>query len=69
MGSVFVFMLLIAVAFTLVLWLAISRETSDPTVVDRAEAERIAKERGGRRPSAGATRDDDDEHGDRRDVR
>ncbi|ELY82767.1 hypothetical protein [Natrinema pallidum] len=46
---------LLAVPF--VLWLAISQETSAPTVVDRAEAERIAKERGGREPTRAA--DDD----------
>ncbi|WP_226480748.1 hypothetical protein [Natrinema amylolyticum] len=46
--------LLASLAIPLVLWLAISRETADPTVVDRAEAERIAKERGGRDPARSA---------------
>ncbi|WP_247002676.1 hypothetical protein [Halosolutus gelatinilyticus] len=47
---VFLF-LLFAVGIPLVLWLAIENETSDPTVVDRSEAERIATERGGRSAS------------------
>ncbi|WP_222916469.1 hypothetical protein [Natrinema sp. SYSU A 869] len=46
--------LLASLAIPLVLWLAISQETSDPTVVDRAEAERIAKERGGHDPTRSA---------------
>ncbi|MBZ6495595.1 hypothetical protein [Natrinema longum] len=63
---------LASLAVPFVLWLAISRETSDPTVVDRAEAERIAKERGGRETahsSDGVDHPDDDdrdEWGDRR---
>ncbi|MEF8820745.1 MAG: hypothetical protein V5A52_00560 [Halovenus sp.] len=32
----------------LLLYLAIDRETSDPTVVNRSEAEQIAQDRGGR---------------------
>ena len=69
MTVVFIIVLLGTIAIPFVLWLAISRETSDPTVVDRAEAERIAKERGGRQPSAEAMRDDDDERDDRRGFR
>ncbi|WP_254762170.1 hypothetical protein [Natrinema marinum] len=50
MSAAVVFALLFAMALVipLVLWAAISQETAEPTVVDRAEAERIAKERGGR---------------------
>ncbi|WP_226039544.1 hypothetical protein [Natrinema sp. DC36] len=51
---VVVILLLVSLVIPLVLWLAISRETSDPTVMDRREAERIAKERGGREPSRSA---------------
>ncbi|MFC4542723.1 hypothetical protein ACFO5R_12405 [Halosolutus amylolyticus] len=52
MSAAFVFVfLLFALAIPLLLWLAIENETSDPAVVDRSEAERIAKERGGRSPS------------------
>ncbi|ELY83538.1 hypothetical protein [Natrinema altunense] len=64
-GLVLVVLAFLAVPF--VLWLAINQETSAPTVVDRAEAERIAKERGGREPtrtadgSGGATRSDADD--------
>jgi len=47
----FVFLVAIALVIPLILWAAISQETSNPTVVDRAEAERIAKERGGRQSS------------------
>ncbi|PCR92515.1 hypothetical protein [Natrinema ejinorense] len=67
-----ILVVLASLAVPLVLWLAISRETSDPTVVDRAEAERIAKERGGRdtaRSTDGTDRsaaDDRDGWGDRR---
>ncbi|SEW16722.1 hypothetical protein [Natrinema salifodinae] len=52
--------LLFAIAVPLVLWLGISRETSDPTVVDRAEAERIAKERGGLDPTRSRSPDGQD---------
>ncbi|QLK27698.1 hypothetical protein HYG81_08875 [Natrinema zhouii] len=55
MSVAFAIVLLVSFAIPLVLWLAISRETSNPTVVDRAEAERIAKEHGGRNPSRSAT--------------
>lgn len=58
MPVTFAIVLLISFAIPLVLWLAISRETSNPTVVDRAEAERIAKEHGGRNPSRSADRSD-----------
>jgi|GEM_PF-736237 hypothetical protein len=54
MAVTVVILLLVSLAISLVLWLAISRETSDPTVVDRREAERIAKDRGGREPSRSA---------------
>ncbi|RKD93296.1 hypothetical protein [Halopiger aswanensis] len=50
-----VLMLLFAVAVPLVLWVAIENETSNTTVVDRADAERIAKERGGRGGSRSST--------------
>ncbi|AFO58022.1 MULTISPECIES: hypothetical protein [Natrinema] len=67
MSVVFGLIVLALLVVPFVLWLAISRETSAPTVVDRAEAERIAKERGGREPtrtadgSVGATRSDADD--------
>ena len=47
-GAIVLVFLLFAVAIPLALWVAIESETSDPTVVDHTEAERIAKERGGR---------------------
>ncbi|GAB3667991.1 hypothetical protein [Halopiger thermotolerans] len=43
-----VLVLLFAVLIPLALWVPIENETSTTTVVDRADAERIAKERGGR---------------------
>ncbi|AEH36462.1 hypothetical protein [Halopiger xanaduensis] len=43
-----VLVLLFAVLIPLVLWVAIEGETSNATVMDRTDAERIAKERGGR---------------------
>ena len=46
-GFVLVFVLF-AIAIPLAIWVVIENETSNATVVDRAEAERIAKERGGR---------------------
>ncbi|OLZ39584.1 hypothetical protein A6E15_00660 [Natrinema saccharevitans] len=66
MAVTVVLLLVVSLAIPLVLWLAISRETSDPTVVDRREAERIAKERGGREPSRSTGSPDhptDDRHG------
>ncbi|ELZ22963.1 hypothetical protein [Natrinema limicola] len=57
LGLVFV----MALVVPLFLWLLIDQETSNPTVVDRAEAERIAKDRGGRQSSTDRTSDDDDE--------
>lgn len=48
MTAIVVLLFLVGLVIPLVLWLAIDAETSDPTVVDRAEAERIATERGGR---------------------
>ena len=50
-GAVVIVFLLFAIAVPLALWVAIEGETSDPTVVDRAEAERIAQEQGGRKRS------------------
>ncbi|ELZ18269.1 hypothetical protein C478_01385 [Natrinema thermotolerans DSM 11552] len=72
MAVTVVILLVVSLAIPLVLWLAISRETSDPTVVDRREAERIAKERGGREPSRSAGEPDrlaDDRHGSTRSDR
>lgn len=54
MSVVFAVLFVVSLVIPLSLWLAISRETSDPTVVDRAEAERIAKAQGGRDPSRSA---------------
>ena len=48
------------VGVPLVLYLLIRAETSDPEIVDRTTAERLARRRGGRR-DAGET---DDAHGD-----
>ena len=48
-GAAVLLVLLFAVAIPLALWVAIENETSNPTVVDRTEAERIATEHGGRR--------------------
>ncbi|WP_440770834.1 hypothetical protein [Natronorubrum sp. DTA28] len=47
-GAFVLFVLLFSLLIPLVLWLAIADETSNPTVVDRTEAERLARERGGR---------------------
>jgi len=57
LGLVFV----MALVVPLLLWLLIDQETSNPTIVDRADAERIAKERGGRQSSTNRTSDDEDE--------
>ncbi|ADB62220.1 hypothetical protein Htur_3356 [Haloterrigena turkmenica DSM 5511] len=57
-GAVILVFLLFAIAIPLLLWIAIESETSDPTVVDRAEAERIATERGGRGTSGADSSDD-----------
>ncbi|MXR52893.1 hypothetical protein GRX03_14935 [Halovenus sp. WSH3] len=46
-----------------VLYVLIEGETNDPTVVDRAEAEKIAQGRGGRRAdnsTGGGSKSDDD---------
>ena len=43
--------LVLGVLATLGLYLITERETSDPRVVDRSEAERLAKARGGRQAS------------------
>ncbi|SER25566.1 hypothetical protein [Natrinema salaciae] len=51
MSVVLGILLVVSLAIPLLLWLAISQETADPTVVDRAEAERIAKAHGGRNRS------------------
>ncbi|WP_265108941.1 hypothetical protein [Halosolutus halophilus] len=50
-SGAFALVVLLALVLPVVLWLAIENETSDPTVVDRAAAERIATERGGRTAS------------------
>ncbi|WP_408956935.1 hypothetical protein [Natrinema sp. 74] len=63
----FVFLVAIALVIPLILWAAISEETSNPTVVDRAEAERIAKERGGRGSSRSTAPLDESGRGDRHD--
>ncbi|ELY68781.1 hypothetical protein [Natrinema versiforme] len=55
MSVVFAILLVVSLVIPLVLWLAINQETSNPTVVDREEAERIAKAQGGRDPSRSAT--------------
>lgn len=66
-GFVVVF-LLVAILFPLLLYVFVERETADPQVVDRAEAERLAQERGGRRTGREAPRDDaDDDWGTERD--
>lgn len=57
-GAIVLVFVLFAIASTLVLWVAIEGETSDPTVVDRSEAERIAKERGGRGKSGADSSED-----------
>ena len=67
MTEVFVFFVLVgAVVVPLALWLILDSETSNPTIVDRAEAERLAKERGGRgvTGSNAAESDTDDPDGD-----
>jgi uncharacterized membrane protein len=46
--DVIVLILVFFVVPFLGLYLAIDRETSNPTVVDRSEAEQIAQDRGGR---------------------
>lgn len=57
-GAIIIVFLLFAIVIPLALWVAIEGETSDPTVVDRAEAERIAKERGGRGKSGANSSED-----------
>ncbi|WP_339102223.1 hypothetical protein [Haloterrigena salinisoli] len=57
-GAVVIVFLLFAIAVPLALWVAIENETTDLTVVDRAEAERIAKERAGRGRSRADSSDD-----------
>lgn len=49
--------LLFALVIPLLLWLEIDRETSNPSVVDRSEAERLAREQGGRNDSRPASDD------------
>jgi len=49
--SEFVFLLVVLsllVVGPLLLYLGVDRETSDPTIVNRSEAEQIARDRGGR---------------------
>lgn len=49
--SEFVFLLVVLsllVGGPLLLYLAVDRETSNPTIVNRSEAEQIAQDRGGR---------------------
>ncbi|SDR34528.1 hypothetical protein [Natronobacterium texcoconense] len=46
-GAVFVVFLL-GILLTIAVWAAILGETSNATVLDRDEAERLARERGGR---------------------
>lgn len=46
-GAVLV-LLLVAIGTSFFLYLLIENETADPTIVDRSEAERMAKRRGGR---------------------
>ncbi|ELY92820.1 hypothetical protein C483_06722 [Natrialba hulunbeirensis JCM 10989] len=46
-GFAFVLMLFVALAFTVGLYLLIADETSNPTVMDREQAEAEAKRRGG----------------------
>lgn len=66
--GVLVVFLFIVVIPGAVLYLAIDRETAEPTVVNRSEAEQIARDRGGR-PDAregdksGRSGDDDGEWG------
>ncbi len=58
MSAAFVVVLLLVLVISVGLYLLVERETSDPTIVDRSEAERIARERGGR-PEAQPPRGDD----------
>jgi len=57
MSGFLVLFFLAAILFPLVLYVFVERETADPTVLDRAEAERVAQERGGRRSDGGDTSD------------
>ena len=47
-GALVVLVLFLGVTFTLGLYALIQEETSNPRIVDRADAEREARERGGR---------------------
>jgi len=48
MSGFIVVFLLVAILFPLLLYVFVERETADPQVLNRTEAERLAKERGGR---------------------
>ncbi|SDC36008.1 hypothetical protein [Natrinema hispanicum] len=61
MAVVLGLVVVMALVVPFLLWLLIDQETSNPTIVDRADAERIAKERGGRQSSTDRTSDDDDD--------
>ena len=61
MSVVLGLVLVMVLVVLLFLWVLVDQETSNPTVVDRAEAERIAKDRGGQQSSTDRTADDDDE--------
>ena len=61
MSVVLGLVVVMALVVPFLLWVLIDQETSNPTVVDRAEAERIAKDRGGQQSSTDRTADDDDE--------
>ncbi|RZV11683.1 hypothetical protein BDK88_0564 [Natrinema hispanicum] len=61
MSVALVLVVVMALVVPFLLWVLIDQETSNPTVVDRTEAERIAKDRGGQQSSTDRTADDDDE--------
>ncbi|OVE85055.1 hypothetical protein [Natronolimnobius baerhuensis] len=54
-GILILFVLCVSLACTLGLYLLLESETSNPTVVDRADAERDAKARGGTREHAASS--------------
>lgn len=59
MFGAFILVVLLVVVFSVAIWAAIDRETSDPTVVDRTEAEQRAREQGGLHNAQSSDRIDD----------
>lgn len=49
MSALLALFVLVAVALPLLLYVFVERETADPEILNRSEAERLARERGGRR--------------------